>query len=59
MEIVHGERSISPDTAARLGRYFNMSPEFWLGLQADYDLATFMDSKREAIERDVQPREET
>ncbi len=37
-EIVHGKRRISPDTALRLGRYFGTSPQFWLGLQADYDL---------------------
>jgi addiction module HigA family antidote len=37
-EIVLGKRSISADTALRLGRYFDMSPQFWLGLQMDYDL---------------------
>lgn len=37
-EIVHGKRAITADTALRLGRYFNMSPEFWLNLQAHYDL---------------------
>ena len=37
-EIVLGKRRITPDTALRLGRYFNMSPRFWLGLQMDYDL---------------------
>jgi len=37
-EIVHGMRSISADTALRLGRYFRMSPEFWMNLQARYDL---------------------
>ena len=36
-EIVLGKRSISADTALRLGRYFDMSPQFWLGLQMDYD----------------------
>ena len=38
-EIVHGQRSITADTALRLGRYFNVSPLFWLNLQAHYDLA--------------------
>jgi addiction module HigA family antidote len=38
--IVHGERAISADTALRLGRYFGMSAEFWLGLQTAYDLET-------------------
>ena len=37
-EIVHGKRRISADTALRLARYFRMSPQFWLGLQMDYDL---------------------
>jgi antitoxin HigA-1 len=37
-EIVHGKRRISADTALRLGRYFGTSPQFWLGLQMDYDL---------------------
>ena len=37
-EIVSGKRAISTDTALRLGKYFSVSPEVWLGLQADYDL---------------------
>jgi addiction module HigA family antidote len=37
-EIVHGKRSITADTALRLGRFFGMSPEFWLNLQTRYDL---------------------
>ena len=37
-EIVHGERAISADTALRLGKYFGVSPEFWLNLQTHYDL---------------------
>jgi addiction module HigA family antidote len=37
-EIVLGKRGITADTALRLGRYFGMSPQFWLGLQMDYDL---------------------
>jgi addiction module HigA family antidote len=36
--IVNGKRSISADTALRLGIYFGVSPELWLGLQVDYDL---------------------
>lgn len=38
-EIVHGLRSVSADTALRLGKYFNTSPQFWLNLQTHYDLA--------------------
>ena len=37
-EIVHGKRKITADTALRLAHYFEMSPQFWLGLQMDYDL---------------------
>ena len=36
--IVNGKRSITADTALRLGKYFGVSPEIWLGLQVDYDL---------------------
>jgi addiction module HigA family antidote len=38
-EIVLGKRAITADTALRLGRYFGISPQFWLNLQAHYDLA--------------------
>ncbi|HOE10186.1 MAG TPA: HigA family addiction module antitoxin [bacterium] len=38
-EIVHGERGITADTALRLGRYFSLSPQFWLNLQTHFDLA--------------------
>lgn len=37
-EIIHNRRSITADTALRLARYFETSPELWLGLQNDYDL---------------------
>jgi antitoxin HigA-1 len=37
-DIVNGKRSITADTALRLGKYFRVSPEVWLGLQVDYDL---------------------
>ena len=37
-EIVQAKRRITADTALRLARYFGMSPQFWLGLQMDYDL---------------------
>ena len=37
-EIVLGKRSVTPDTALRLARYFGTSERFWLGLQTDYDL---------------------
>lgn len=37
-KIVSGKRAVTADTALRLGKYFGVSPEIWLGLQADYDL---------------------
>ena len=39
-EIVHGKRAMTPDTALRLGKYFGVSAQFWLNLQARYDLQT-------------------
>lgn len=45
-EIVHGKRSITADTALRLGRFFNMSPQFWLNLQTRYDLEVTEDQLR-------------
>nr|VFK48563.1 MAG: addiction module antidote protein, HigA family [Candidatus Kentron sp. TC] len=41
-EIVHGKRSISADTALRLGRYFGTSAQFWMNLQSHYDLEARM-----------------
>jgi len=37
-EIVNGKRAISADTALRLGRYFNVTPDLWLNLQVDYEM---------------------
>jgi len=37
-EIINGKRSITPETALKFSKYFGNSPEFWLGLQVDYDL---------------------
>lgn len=52
-EIVHGKRRITADTALRLGRYFGTSPQFWLGLQMDYDLDTEEDRLGEKLQHDV------
>ena len=56
-EIVNGRRSITADTALRLARYFGSSPQFWLNLQAAYDLEVARRLSVERIERDVHPRE--
>jgi addiction module HigA family antidote len=55
-EIVHGKRRITPDTALRLARYFDISPQFWLGLQMEYDLDVAQDELTEQIKRDVPVR---
>jgi addiction module HigA family antidote len=52
-EIVLGKRSITADTALRLARYFGMSPQFWLGLQKDYDLDVAAEALGERLEREV------
>jgi antitoxin HigA-1 len=55
-EIVLCKRSISADTALRLSRYFGNSPQFWLGLQMDYDLDVAEDRSAEKIKLTIQPR---
>src|SRR3972149_8863908 len=52
-EIVLGKRSVTANTALRLARYFETSPEFWLGLQAQYDLDAEEDEFGDRLERDV------
>jgi len=55
-EIVLGKRSITPDTALRLARYFGTSERFWLGLQADFDLEEAKLNLAGQIEREITPR---
>ena len=52
-EIVLGKRRITADTALRLARYFGMSPQFWLGLQMDYDLDLEEDRLAGRLDREV------
>jgi addiction module HigA family antidote len=52
-EIVQKKRGISADTALRLGRYFNMSPEFWMNLQGHYDLEAERDKLAHKLEKTV------
>ena len=52
--IVNGKRAISADTALRLGKYFGVSPEVWMGLQADYDLRLAQRDIGDEVERRVQ-----
>ncbi len=52
-EIVKGERAITADTALRLARYFQMSPQFWLNLQTHYDLEVEQERLGRRLEREV------
>ena len=52
-EIVHGKRSITADTALRLGRFFGMSPQFWLNLQTRYDLEVTEDLINDRLDQEV------
>ena len=52
-EIVNGLRGITADTALRLGRYFGMSPEFWLNLQSHYDLEQEQERLAKRLDKEV------
>jgi addiction module HigA family antidote len=56
MAILAGERAITADTALRLGRFFGMSAEFWLGLQQHHDLATARSTLKRRLDAEVKPR---
>lgn len=53
-DIVRGQRAISAETALRLGRYFGTGAEFWVSLQANYDLARARQDMGETIAREVE-----
>jgi len=55
-EIINGKRSITADTALRLGKYFSVSPEIWLNLQADYDMRVARRTIWPAIEPRIRVR---
>ena len=52
-EIVLRKRSVTANTALRLARYFDTSAEFWLGLQAQYDLDVEEDEMGEKLQKEV------
>jgi len=54
-EIVLGKRRITADTALRLARYFGTSPQFWMGLQNDYDLDVAADTLGDRLDVEVRP----
>lgn len=55
-DIVLERRAVTTDTALRLGRYFGTSPEFWVNLQAGYDLDVANRTIRQRIEQEVSPQ---
>ncbi len=55
-EIVLGQREVTTETALRLGRYFGVTPDFWINLQTRYDLEVAERTIRRQIEREVEPR---
>jgi len=54
-EIVHGNRATTADTALRLGRFFGMEAQFWLNLQARYDLLKAEDELTKRLNKEVRP----
>ena len=54
--IIAGRRSITGETALRLARYLGTTPEYWLNMQARYDLETARDKWAERVQAEVQPR---
>ena len=56
-DIVHGRRAITADSALRLGKYFSVSPELWLGLQTDYDIRRTRRDSWPAVEARIRPME--
>ncbi len=52
-QIIHGKREITADTALRLGHYFDIEPEFWVNLQARYNLKSARDQLGSKIKKEV------
>ena len=55
-EIIQGKRGISADTALRLARYFDTSPDYWMNLQSHYDLEKAEQSVGARIRQVIQPQ---
>src|SRR5512137_3073690 len=55
-QIVRGMRGITADTSLRLARYFGFTPEYWLNMQAHYDLEVVRRRSIQQIEREIKPR---
>jgi len=54
-DIVRGRRAITADTALRLARYFGTKPQFWMNLQANYDLEVAQDARGPEITDRIRP----
>ncbi|WP_224961308.1 HigA family addiction module antitoxin [Geomonas subterranea] len=54
-EIVRGRRSVTADTALRLGRFFDMEAQFWLNLQNHYDMEVALEALQGRLETEVRP----
>lgn len=54
-DIVRGRRAITADTALRLARYFGTTPQFWMNLQANYDLEVAQDARGSEIANWISP----
>jgi addiction module HigA family antidote len=52
-DIVRGKRGVTADTALRLARALGTSAEFWMGLQADYDLESALDALGDRLDKEV------
>ena|SRR5713226_6799653 len=57
--IINGQRSISADTAMRLGKYFGTSAQMWMNLQSRYELQVAEDALSDRIEKEVEPLQKT
>ena len=58
-DIIAGKRCITAETALRLGRYFSTPPQFWFGLQMDYDLKVALSNDGARIEREIKAYDES
>ena len=51
--IIHGQRTVTADTALRLARYFGTTPEFWINMQAGHDLSKVQMESGKRIEAEI------
>ena len=54
-DLARERRSVTPDTALRLARYFKTTPQFWMNLQASYDLKVALRESKGRIDKEVMP----